>query len=58
MVEAVLQYAGQAQFTATFPLIRYLMPERDRIENALFVTIDLQSKEGHAVFTKCLQLMQ
>lgn len=58
MVEAVLQYAGQAQFTATLPLIRYLMPERDRIENALFVTIDLQSKEGHTGFTRCLQLMQ
>lgn len=35
--------------TSTFPLIRHLMPERDRIANTLFVTKDLQSKEGQAV---------
>jgi hypothetical protein len=34
---------------STFPLIRHLMPERDRIANTLFVTKDLQSKEGQAV---------
>lgn len=32
-----------------FPLIRHLMPERNRIANALLVTKDLQSKEGQAV---------
>ena len=37
------------ELTSTFPLIRHLMPERDRIANTLFVTKDLQSKEGQAV---------
>ncbi|KFY08696.1 hypothetical protein V492_05999 [Pseudogymnoascus sp. VKM F-4246] len=32
-----------------FPLIRHLMPERNRIANALLVTKDLQSEEGQAV---------
>ena len=32
-----------------FPLIRHLMPERDRIANTLFVTKGLQSKAGQAV---------
>lgn len=35
--------------TSTFPLIRHLMPERNRIADALLVTKDLQSKEGQAV---------
>ncbi|KFZ00912.1 hypothetical protein V500_00933 [Pseudogymnoascus sp. VKM F-4518 (FW-2643)] len=35
--------------TSTFPLIRHLMPERDRIANTLFVTKGPQSKEGRAV---------
>jgi hypothetical protein len=35
--------------TSTFPLIRHLIPERNRIGNTLFVTKDLQSKEAQAV---------
>ncbi|KFZ01777.1 hypothetical protein V500_00623 [Pseudogymnoascus sp. VKM F-4518 (FW-2643)] len=35
--------------TSTFPLIRHLMPERNRIATALLFTEDLQSKEGQAV---------
>jgi hypothetical protein len=34
---------------SNFPLICYLMLERNRIANALLVTKDLQSKEGQAV---------
>ena len=37
------------ELTSTFPLIRHLMPERNCIANKLFVTKDLQSKEGQAV---------
>ena len=33
----------------TFPLISHLMPERNRIANALLVAKDLQSNEGQAV---------